>query len=155
MKVSDAGLDLIKHSEGFVDHIYEDSAGLPTVGYGHLLTADDKASGRFLKGITWEQATDLLRIDVGVAEQTVSTLVKVPLNQNQFDALVDFTYNLGRNALAVSTLLKRLNAGDYAAIPGQLMLWDKVRDPKTGQLVESSSLRLRRQREAQLWSHPV
>lgn len=155
MKISDAGLDIIKHSEGFVGHIYKDIAGLDTVGFGHLLTADDKAAGRFLHGVTLQEATDLLRVDVGSAERAVDGLVKVPLNQHQYDALVDFVFNLGRAALAGSSLLKLLNAGNYAAVPGQLLLWNKARDPKTGKLVPSSGLTLRRQREAQLWSQPM
>lgn len=152
MDVSDNGLNLIKQSEGFVGHIYRDQAGLDTIGYGHLLTQADKASGRFLGGIDEAGATTLLRTDVSAAVAAVNSLVKVKLTQNQFDALVDFTFNLGRGALAVSTLLKLLNAGNYAAVPGQLLVWNKVRDPKTNQLVPSQGLTLRRQREAELWN---
>ena len=151
MQTSDAGLALIKRSEGFVGHIYKDQAGLDTIGYGHLLTAEDKASGRFLGGLDEAGATDLLRRDVGSAESAVNSLVSVNLSQNQFDALVDFVFNLGRGALAISTLLRLLNEGEYGQVPAQFLVWDKVRDPTTHQLVVNQGLLERRQREAALW----
>lgn len=152
MKTSDAGLHFIRHNEGCVLHIYKDQAGLQTIGVGHLLTAEDKSSGRFTSGITETQAIDLLRSDVVLAEQAVNELVKVQLSQNQFDALVDFTFNLGRGALSRSQLLKRVNAGDHGAVPTEFMKWNKLRDPLTKKLVVSSGLTKRRQREVDLWN---
>lgn len=152
LKISDVGLQLIKLSEGYRDKIYKDQAGLDTIGYGHLLTSADKASKRFENGLTESIAADVLRDDVKDAEDAVNDLVKVNLSQNQFDALVDFTFNLGRNALKASTLLKKLNAGEYDAVPVELLKWNKVRNPKTKKLEPSAGLSKRRQREVDLWS---
>lgn len=152
MKTSDKGLEMIKLAEGSVLRIYKDQAGLDTIGIGHLLTEDDKKSQRFKDGITEEQAMDLLREDVGKAEQSVARLVKVKLTQNQFDALVDFVFNLGEGALKKSTLLRRLNEGDYAEVPAEFLKWNKVRNPKTGNLEPYKGLTRRRQREADLWN---
>lgn len=152
MKISDEGLKLIKVSEGFMDHIYKDVSGYDTVGYGHLLTEEDKRLNRFVGGMTEAEGTELLRSDVGKAESAVNDLVNVPLTQGQFDALVDFTFNLGRGALSRSTLLKKLNAKDYAAVPTELMKWNKSRDPKTGKIVPFAGLTRRRKREVDLWN---
>lgn len=160
MKTSDEGLKMIRQAEGCVLHIYKDQAGLDTIGVGHLLTMADKSSGRFNDGITEEQAMDLLREDVASTEKHVSDLVSVPLTQNQFDALVDFTFNVGRTALATSTLLKRLNAGDYAAVPSEMAKWNKIttfsRDQATKKIIKKrivlEGLVKRRKREGDLWS---
>lgn len=152
MKTSDDGLKMIEKSEGTVLKIYLDQAGLETIGIGHLLTPEDKASDRFKNGITKDEALELLRDDVKIAEDAVNSLVKVSLTQNQFDALVDFTFNLGVGALSKSSLLKKLNAGDHAAVPAEFMKWNKVRNPKTGQLEPLAGLTKRRQKEADLWN---
>lgn len=119
MEMSDNGLALIKNSEGFRAAEYLDVAGKPTIGYGHLI----KAGEDFSNGVTEEQATELLQHDVAWAENAVNAAVQVPLNQNQFDALVDFTYNLGAGALQGSTLLKLVNQGDMAGAADQFPLW--------------------------------
>lgn len=152
MKTSANGLKFIERCEGCVLHVYKDQAGLDTIGIGHLITPQEKAAGTFANGITEAQALDLLSHDVQRAEQTVNSLVHVQLTQNQFDVLVDFTFNLGQGALAGSTLLRLLNAGAYSSVPSQLLLWCNVRDPHTGQLVKSPGLLHRRQLEAQLWA---
>lgn len=152
MKTSDAGLAFIQKEEGTVLKIYKDIAGLETIGVGHLLTADDKSSGRFKDGITNEQALELLRNDVGHAEAAVNDLVKVQLSQNEFDALVSFVFNLGKGALKVSSLLKRLNAGDKAGVPIEMAKWNKAKNPKTKKLEVSKGLAARRTREIALWN---
>ena len=155
MKISDRGLALIKQAEGFVAVVYKDQAGLPTIGYGHLLTERDKRTKRFAgKSLTQEDATELLREDVAVAESAIAELVTATLSQNQFDALCDFVFNLGRGALAGSTLLKVLNRCDYAAVPKELGRWVKIRNPKTGELETYHGLVRRRQREVELWNNP-
>lgn len=151
MKISDDGLKFIKKEEGCVLHIYRDLAGLETVGVGHLLTPDDKVTGRFINGITDEQAIELLRSDVSKAETDIAKLVKVPLTQNQYDALCSFVFNLGGGALGISTLLKLINAGEYTKAAAQFPSWDKVRDPKTKKLVSNKGLAGRRKREMELW----
>ena len=102
MKLSAEGLDLTKKSEGFRDRVYRDVAGLPTIGYGHLI----KPTESFPDGIAEPQAAAILASDVQEAEQAVARLVKVALTQGQLDALVDFCFNLGAGRLASSTLLR-------------------------------------------------
>lgn len=151
MKISENGLEFLKKNEGLVKSVYLDSAGLPTIGYGHLLTEFEKINNVFVNEITDKQATELLRKDVEKAEQGVLTLVKVPLSQNQFDVLVDFIFNIGAYAFEKSTLLKKLNLREYNAVPTELMKWNKARDPKTKMLVEVVGLTKRRQKEVELW----
>lgn len=144
MELSPAGLDLIKQSEGFRGRVYLDIHGLPTIGYGHRVLPSES----FPDGITEARATELLASDARVAEQAVSRLVRVPLAQGQFDALVDFCFNLGQGRLAASTLLSDLNAGRYDAAAEQLLLWDHAGDK------ESAALRARREAEFHLWHSP-
>jgi lysozyme len=141
MNISNEGLQLIKVSEGFRANTYLDVAGFPTIGYGHRLLHPES----YPNGVTEEEATALLLQDVQSAEHAVSRLVKVALTQGQFDALVDFTFNLGSGRLASSTLLADLNAGRYADAKAQLMLWDRAGG------VVCTALATRRQTEAALW----
>lgn len=144
----------VKQSERLMLTAYFDVAGVPTIGWGHIagVTAADVRRGRT---ITEAQALAFFEADLDIAEQAVRRLVKVDLNQYQFDALVDFVFNLGEGNFASSTLLKKLNAGDYLAVPGQLMRWTKARDPKTGKLRELRGLVIRRQWEADLWNRVI
>ena len=108
MGLSAGGLNLIKSHEGPRTNAYQDPVGVWTIGYGHTGTAKPGQQ------ISEAQAEQLLRKDVGWAEDAVRKNVKVPLTQGQFDALVSFTFNLGAGALGRSSLLQKLNAGDYA-----------------------------------------
>jgi len=121
MVLSLAGLAHLKQWEGLKLNPYKDSAGLWTIGYGHLLKP-----GEWWDSITEAQASSLLAQDVGIAEDAVNSLVKVPLTQPQFDALVSFVYNVGVGAFRRSTLLRLLNAGDYAGAAAQLPLWRRA-----------------------------
>jgi len=141
MTISDTGIDLVKRHEGFRSKVYKDVAGFDTVGYGHKLRAGEL----FPKGVTEEQATELLKRDLQDAENAVNARVTVPLTQSQFDALVDFTYNLGAGNFASSNLLAKLNKRQYSAVPGELMKWVHA----DGKVV--AGLVARRQDEAELW----
>ncbi|NHR05723.1 lysozyme [Chromobacterium haemolyticum] len=121
MKTSDAGITLVKSSEGLKLVAYKCPAGIWTNGYGH--TGPDVTPGQV---ITQAQADALLARDLERFEAGVARLVKVPLNQNQFDALVCFSFNLGLGALQGSTLLRLLNAGDYAGAAAQFPRWNKA-----------------------------
>ncbi|WP_183560703.1 lysozyme [Mucilaginibacter sp. SP1R1] len=147
MTISDNGINLIKGFEGLVLHAYKDIAGVWTIGYGSTRYAN---GNRVVPGgelANESQAADLLKHTLGTYVQAVHDSVKVPLNQNQFDALVSFTYNLGAGALASSTLLKKLNAGDYNGAADQFLVWNKITDPKTGAKVVSDALVKRRKAE--------
>ncbi|MFP2694343.1 lysozyme [Enterobacter ludwigii] len=117
MNISEKGLALIKHFEGLQLEAYQCSASVWSIGYGHTRGVMPGDS------ITEDDAEDLLRQDTREAEQSVHRLVTVKLAQNQFDALVSFTFNLGSGALQRSTLLKRLNVGDYQAAAAEFPRW--------------------------------
>lgn len=141
MQISATGMELLKRSEGFRSRVYLDVAGYPTIGYGHRLLHPES----FPKGISEEQAAGILASDLRNAEQGVHRLVKVPLTQGQFDALVDFCFNLGTGGLANSTLLEYLNAGQYEAAAEQLLRWDY------DSAQENPVLKARREAEVELW----
>jgi lysozyme len=141
MQFSQAGMQLLKRAEGFRARVYLDVAGVPTIGYGHRLLHPES----FPNGVDEAQASEILLNDLREAQQTVQRLVKVPLNQGQFDALVDFVFNLGSGKLASSTLLTILNHGRYDDAMQQLLLWDHAAGH------ELPALKARRQAEAALW----
>lgn len=142
MELSAEGLELIKRSEGFRSHLYKDVAGFPTIGYGHRVTPPESFPG----GTSEEQAAAILARDVVEAERAVGRLVKVPLNQGQLDALVDFCFNLGAGRLAGSSLLKELNANQLEAAGQQLLCWDHADG------VVNPGLKMRREAEFELWT---
>jgi lysozyme len=145
MPFGSAGLGLLKKSEGFRNRIYLDPAGILTIGYGHRVLPSETFPG----GIDDAQGSQLLVQDVRIAEQAVLKLVKVAITQGQFDALVDFVYNLGANQLAASTLLRDLNFGRYDAAAEQLLMWDHVGKK------EVEGLKVRREAEFHLWHNPL
>lgn len=140
--INTAGIALIKKYEGFRSKAYQDVKGVWTIGYGHTLTAKPGMT------ITEEQAECLLMRDIREAESAVNLLVMVPLRDNQFSALVSFVFNLGVGSFRRSTLLRRLNAGDYESVPGQLKRWVYA-GPKVFE-----GLKRRRAAEADLWNTP-
>lgn len=147
MKTSGEGLAHIKKWEGLRTKAYQDVAGIWTIGYGHTSTAGGLKVTPGLV-ISEKQAEEVLRGDLGKFEKRVNDLVKVPLSQNQFDALVSFDFNTG--ALGKSTLLKKLNKGDYKSIPSELMKWNKA--TVNGKLVAVKGLTNRRTDEVKLWN---
>ncbi|MCE9874106.1 MULTISPECIES: lysozyme [Hafnia] len=125
MRASENGINLIKQFEGCRLTAYQDSVGVWTIGYGWTQPVDGKPVGKGMT-ITQQKADDLLKQGVVQYEAGVHGLVTVQLNQNQYDALVDFAYNLGVNALKGSTLLKKLNTGDYAGAANEFTKWNKA-----------------------------
>ena len=120
-QISQSGINKIKKHEALRLEPYRDSAGLWTIGWGHLLK-----QGEWWDSITEEFAEDLLRKDLAAAERAVNKYVLVPISQNQYDALVSFVFNVGIGALQESTTLRKLNAGDYDGAADALLLWNKV-----------------------------
>ena len=125
MQTSDKGIALIKQFEGCKLTAYRDSVGVWTIGYGWTQPVDGKPI-RAGMTIKQETAERLLKTGLVSYESDVSRLVKVGLTQGQFDALVSFTYNLGARSLSTSTLLRKLNAGDYAGAADEFLRWNKA-----------------------------
>ncbi|RRV49596.1 lysozyme [Pseudomonas sp. p106] len=120
MRTSQRGLCLIKSFEGLRLQAYQDAVGVWTIGYG---TTRGVSAGI---SITNEQAERMLLNDVQRFEPEVERLITAPLSQNQWDALISFTYNLGAANLESSTLRRLLNAGDYAGAAEQFPRWNKA-----------------------------
>jgi lysozyme len=137
---SGEGLALTEQFEGCRLTAYQDQVGVWTIGYGH--TGADVTPGLT---ITQQQAEALLAKDVLASARCVNSMVKVPLTQGEFDALVDFVFNLGAGAFVRSTLLAALNAGDFAKAAAQFECWDRA-----GGVVVAGLLR-RRQAELRLF----
>ena len=124
-QLSLAGIDLIGNFEGLRLEAYHDSAGVCTIGYGTTVYPNG-VPVQPNDQCTIEQARKFMHHDLARFEKAVSSAVKVPLTQNQFDALVSLTYNIGAGAFKNSTLLKLLNQGDYAGASNQFDVWIKA-----------------------------
>lgn len=135
------GLSLTEQFEGCQLSAYQDQVGVWTIGYGH--TGRDVTPGLT---ITSDQAHALLARDIGSAVACVNNVVAVQLTQDEFDALVDFVFNLGAASFEGSTMLRLLNAGEYANAAAQFALWDHA-----GGAVVAGLLR-RREAEASLFN---
>jgi GH24 family phage-related lysozyme (muramidase)/peptidoglycan hydrolase-like protein with peptidoglycan-binding domain len=156
MQVSENGKKLVRDAEGFFSKPYNDPAGHATIGYGHLLhrgnvTAADRAQWGTLSE---PQARKLLDGDINEVAAQVKSLVKVPVTQGQFDALVSFGFNLGtgKGGLGDSTLLRKLNEGDYAGAQKEFGRWVKATDTN-GNLITLPGLVTRRANEAALFGN--
>lgn len=123
MKASEKCLDLIRRFEGFRSKPYRCPAGVPTIGYGSTRYADGTPVKLTDAAITQAQADDIMRATLGEYENAVNRYVTAPMNQNEFDALVDFAYNAGAKNLLTSTLLRKLNAGDRAGAAKEFDRW--------------------------------
>jgi GH24 family phage-related lysozyme (muramidase) len=135
MKTNELGLDLIKSFEGMRLVPYKDSVGIPTIGIGATFYQDGRKVSMTDKPMTEAQVTDLLRFHIQKFEQGVLGLVKVPLNSNQFSALVSFSFNVGTGNLQTSTLLKKLNALDYTGAADEFLKWAKAKGQELPGLV--------------------
>lgn len=141
LKLSKRGADLIKSFEGLRLKAYVCPAGVWTIGYGS--TGSHVKQGMV---ITEAQADALFSKDIRRFEDAVIGMVQVPLTQGQFDALVSFSFNVGQEALRGSTLIKKLNAGDYVGAQMQFGRWNKA----GGQVLYG--LTKRRAAEVELWA---
>lgn len=118
MIISEKGLELIKSFESFSSKIYPCPAGEPTIGYGHVVL-----NGEIFTTLTEDEAFELFKKDCAIAEGCVNNFVKVPINQNKFDALVSFVFNAGCNAFKHSTLLFLLNNEKYQDAADEFNKW--------------------------------
>lgn len=144
MRMSAEGLALVKEFEGLRLKAYKCPAAVWTIGYGHTSAAGSPEVSPGLE-ITKDEAEEILKRDMVQYEAGVEKLVKVELEQCQFDALVDFAYNAGVGALAKSTLLKKVNAEKFDEVPAEFMKWTK------GGGKELPGLVRRRRAEVKLW----
>ena len=140
MNISNEGLSLIKKFEGCELDSYKCAAGVWTIGYGSTHGIEKGMS------ISKSRAEELLLEDIAQFEDIVDKAVSVNLSQNQYDALVSWTFNLGGGNLNSSTMLKVLNAGDYENVPEQIKRWNKA----NGNVLEG--LIRRREAEALLFA---
>lgn len=132
--LSDNGMKLLEQFEGLRLEAYLDSASIATIGWGSI----KYPNGNKVKlgdKITKSQAKEYKLHDLKEFESTVNTSVKVPLTQNQYDALVSLSYNIGSGAFKNSTLLKKLNSGDYKGAAEQFLVWNKAGGKKVQGLV--------------------
>ena len=139
MKISQAGVDLIKHFEGCYLESYLCPAGVWTIGYGHTLNVQEGDV------IDQEAAEALLIEDLEEFEGYVNSMTEIALKQNEFDALVSWVFNLGPGNFKESTLLNRVNYGPLSDVPFQIQRWNKA----GGKILEG--LVKRRAAEAALW----
>lgn len=153
MKIGDNGIILLKHSEGCILHPYMDIVKVWTIGYGHaiynngvqLKGIENKTLAYSLyPGLTLEGAIDLLKVDLEERETELSEL-NLSVNQDQFDSLIDFIYNIGWGGFLKSTLLRRIKLGT-GNITEAFLMWNKA----GGKVV--NGLTLRRKSEALLYT---
>ena len=119
MKIGAAGIGLIRKYESLALKAYICPAGFPTIGWGHKITKGDRLGNE----ISLDQAEALLMADIAIAEAAVNALIKAPISQNQFDALVSFVFNLGADEVKASTLVQYVNANQHNLAAGQFGCW--------------------------------
>ena len=149
-KINKAGLDLIKSFEGLSLKPYLDAVGIPTIGYGIIEYPNGTAVTMYDNPITEQQATDYLEYEINKKATAIGRMVSPPLNDNEFAALVSFSYNVGSRALLNSTLLKLLNSNaDRKLVADQFLRWNKAGGR------ELAGLTKRRKAERELFLAPV
>lgn len=147
--INQAGLNLVESFEGCILHPYLDSVKVPTIGIGTTVYPDGKKVTMKDPTISKDQAYAFLKSHMDKDCVAVEQMVKVLINDNQFAALVSFAYNVGTTALAASTLLKRINAGDFTKAADEFLKWDHAGG------VVLAGLTRRRQAERALFLHPI
>lgn len=153
LRTSPEGVQLIEDSEVFVGHLYNDPVGHCTVGYGTLVHKGNcngaPSEQPYINGIDKSRARALMMREVVYVEEQVREMVKVPIDQSEFDALVDFAYNLGCTALHDSTLLRLLNQGQYDLAAEEFGRWVFANHKKL------SGLAVRRGKEKALFNRDL
>lgn len=119
--ITEEGLTLIRKWESFQPKRYICPAGWPTIGYGHVIKAHEEA--RFAVGLSRDEATQLLKLDVRVAENAVLRYISVALEDHHFDALVSFAFNAGAGALQRSTLRRMVNREEFEEAADEFKKW--------------------------------
>lgn len=153
LRTSKNGRKEITRHEGEVLKVYLDPVGLPTAGVGHLLTAAEKKIYKVGQKITKAQSQEWLNNDLQRFEKCINEAVEVPINQNQFDALVSLAFNIGEKAFEGSSVLRHLNAGRYEKAADAFLLWNKGTVGK--KKVVLPGLKRRREEERDLFLQPI
>ena len=148
MRMTKEGLALIKRFEGFRGKAYRDPVGVWTIGYGHTSMAGPPSVSEGLE-VSRAEADAILRRDVEQFARDVASCLRVALSPAQFSALVSFAYNVGTGNFRASSVLKAVNAGDFAAVPRRLQLWTKAGGRVLPGLIK------RRAAEAELFLDPA
>ena len=123
MAITESTINTIIRFEGKRNKAYQDTKGLWTIGVGHLIKPDEKHLINTV--LTDDQVHDLLRHDLSWCDEAVTSSVKVPLNQNQYDALYSLCFNIGASAFKNSTVVRRLNANDYLGAAEAILMWNR------------------------------
>lgn len=123
MAIAKSTLDFIIEVEGFEQKAYKDSKGLLTIGVGHLIKPDEQHLVN--ANLTKDQVYELLQKDLNWCEEAVTKNVKVPLNQNQYDALYSLCFNIGAPNFSKSEVVKNLNKGDYKKAADAILNWNR------------------------------
>jgi len=147
MNISNDGIAFIKKEEGERLSAYQDSRGIWTIGVGHTGLVNLVSVGRGM-AITSKQSSEILKKDLSWVESAIADNVKVNLNQNQYDALCSFIFNIGVNAFKGSTMLKELNAGHYGKAADCMLMWSRAGS-------NPNILASRRQRERGLFNAAI
>lgn len=150
LRMSDSGLARIRGSEAFRPRVYDDGAGNPTIGYGHLIRPGENFAG----GITQAQAEALFRQDVERVVNPALDRITIALNQNQVDALGSFIFNVGTGGF-LKNLLSHVNAGEIEGVTNRMLQYITGRDVRTGRRQVLRGLLTRRQFEVALFKNPV
>lgn len=148
LSTSKEGLEHIVKWEGLILKRYICPAGKPTIGVGHVILP-----GENYQVITREQAFEILAKDVERFERAIKKHITVPLNQNQFDALVSFIFNTGEGGIINTGVQQAINTSDFASVPARLEEWSKFR--VNGKLKVNQGLLNRRKSESQLFMKPM
>ncbi len=152
--LSRRGADFITRFEGFRAQLYNDPVGHCTIGIGHLVhhgPCNGTEPDEFKRGITRDRAFQLLLQDTAEVAAAVHRRVRVPLTQPRFDALCSWGINCGADVFRTSTLVRLLNTGDHASVPGQLARWDKAGSPPR----PVAGLTRRRRAEGRLYAEGI
>ena len=123
MAIAKSTLAFVTKEEGFKTKAYADSKGLMTIGVGHLIKPDEAHLKEATLSI--DQVEELLQSDLKWCDEAVTQAIKVPLNQNQYDALYSLCFNIGATHFRESTVVKKINQGDLAGAADAILMWNK------------------------------
>ena len=153
LTISEEGIDFIKSKESWFAKTYKDPKGVLTIGWG--TTGSEARPGRVITKPTGERLLREAKGGVNESERYVRNLVRVPLNQHQFDALVSFVYNCGVGTLMKSPVLQLLNRGQYEAAAQQMLRHNRIQNEETGEYTVLPGLQIRRHEEMAMFLTPI